>query len=63
MPLEHYRRALTTYAYKNEGIEAEIEKHCGIELEHTESFRLIGQFTPDTVEIKVYSNWVQPTRT
>lgn len=62
LPLEMYRRACTTYPYRNDGIEAEIEKYYGLELDGTESFRLLGQFSADTVLIKIDSSWVQPTR-
>lgn len=62
LPLEFYRRALTTYPYRNEGIEAEVGKYLGIELENVERFRIIGQVNKYDVLISVYSNWVQPTR-
>ena len=62
LPLEFYRRALTTYPYRNEGIEAEIEKYYGFELEGVLTFRLLGQINKYDVLIKIISNWVQPTR-
>ena len=62
LPLEFYRRAISTYPYRNEGIEAEIEKYYGIEIEHAESFRVLYPFNKDTVLIRVISNWVEPTR-
>lgn len=57
------RRAMQCSPYLLGGIEDEIEKALGIELEGVERFLLERNMEDDSVRIKIISNWVQPTRT
>ena len=63
LPVEAYRRAVSgVYAYRNEGIEAEVEKHLGCAVDGAERSRAIGHVHDGKVTILIESDWKQPTR-